>query len=800
MCACPFLGLYDDATLMLSEGSAAHRCYATPSPTSPSEEHQVRCCLLDEYAACQLFVTARSSATQKPNLAARRSAMLRRTRQGAWVFWTVVMAAVCVLVVVIGGQEYLPMWPRPMPSAVDLIVNRLRTSTPIFSPAATRPDSPTATPAIPSDSPTGPDELAASEIEIQSTPNRVGIGALLPIQASSRSTNQLFLAPKIGNAGWWDNESPVQLGLNDSFLYAGSTGGRIYISAARFDLEELPRGAPLTAGMLTLTGAADSRLDPALDSTWLVQLIAEQQMSSLVGTDFLALYSAPSSITLLPELQTGDLRKDGKNVWNFDDSTLRWIEQERTHGAQSVTMRIVAATDRDEGTLFGWDSGLGLKTEGRGPQLLLEYAPPPATPPPFPTTRFVVATLTPVPENVLTVVARQATATTVAQTTGTYTPLPYFVTPTPFPQNLETVQARAVALGLPVVVLETLVPLNSATATAVAEYATAVALTTGTFTPVPAEFVTPFVVVPSLPAENSLTAVARITQAAQAELAAVATATPLPWNAVIGEFVVATPLPENVATAAALSIQQTVSAQLLGPPTATPFQWIVITPTPAPQPTATATLPVLLPQKAFTATPIPTATEVVPGSLPDEFRNLVFFKTNRGNGEETWFYAPASGESGKITRDWVYPLAQEQLALSPDAKQAVIVKRDSNSTAQLFIRSFEYGTEKQITNFGRDSYDPAWSPKGDWIAFVSMNSGNDEIYRVSPDGSIVEQLTRNQWEWDKHPTWSPDGQQIVFFSNRSSGRRQLWTMNADGANQQPFLVSDYEDYYPIWAR
>ncbi len=799
MCACPFLGLYDDATIMLSEGTAAHRCYATKPPISPTENHQAYFCLLDDYSSCQFFLAARSTGAQKPDLTARRPALLRRTRRGTLVFWAAVMAAVLILVAAIGGQENWPMWPHAIPGTAERAFRRAANSTLMPLPSATRLERPTASLVL-SDAPASSAGITAERTGVQPPPDRAKFVVFSPTRTSSLSTNQLFLAPKIGNAGWWDNESPVQRGLNDSFLYVGSTGGRIYISAARFDLEELPRGALLTAGSLTLTGVADSRLDPTLDSTWLVQVISEQQLGSLVGTDFLALYSAPSSITLFPELQTGDLQKDGKNVWNFDDSTLRWVEQERINGAKSVTVRIVAATGSDQDTLFGWDSGLGLKTENNGPQLLLEYAPPPATPPPFPTTRFVVATATPVPENVLTVVALQGTATTVAQTTGTYTPLPYFITPTPFPQNLETVQARALALGLPVVVLETPVALDAATETAVAEYATAVALTTGTFTPVPTGFVTPFVVVPSPLAENSLTAVARTTQAAQAELTASETATSLPWNAVIGEFVVATPLPENVATAAALSIQQTASVQLLGPPTATPFQWIVITPTPVPQPTATATLPVLLPQKAFTATPIPTATEVTPDSLPDEFRNLVFFKTNRGSGEETWFYAPASGESGKITRDWVYPLAQKQLALSPDVNHAVIVKRDSNNIAQLFIRSFEYGSEKQITNFGRDSYDPAWSPKGDWIAFVSTNSGNDEIYRISPDGSVVEQLTSNQWEWDKHPTWSPDGQQIVFFSNRDSGRRQLWTMNADGSNPQPFLISAYEDYYPIWAR
>jgi TolB protein len=129
-----------------------------------------------------------------------------------------------------------------------------------------------------------------------------------------------------------------------------------------------------------------------------------------------------------------------------------------------------------------------------------------------------------------------------------------------------------------------------------------------------------------------------------------------------------------------------------------------------------------------------------------------------------------------------------------------VVKEDNNRVLQIFVRSLEYGTDTQITSFSRDSYDPAWSPTGEWIAFVGTNSGNDEIYRVSPDGATVQQLTKNQYEWDKHPTWSPDGTQILFYSNRETGRRQLWIMNADGNSQRNYTSDEYENWDPIWTR
>jgi len=809
MCACPYLGLYDDATIMLSEATPAHRCFGTKPATSPSIDHQASHCLAAAHANCPYYLAA--ARQDGGRRLAAGSVRRQRKGTGALVFAGILAVIVLVAGAVFAANGAFGLLPSPTPPNVEIAIAETATATTTVIATVTATATPTPSPSPidePStelvieplvDTPTATQPALTLPSPTQPSPLIADIATPAPGGVPAPEAQQLVLTPSSGGAGWWDSSDDVQVGLNDSFLYAGVFGSESLLSAVRFNLNRIPRGAPILAGELQLNGLSDDRLNPAADGLWRVQLIPQTELDNLIGANFMMVYSAAAPITLR-ELRTQDLGRDRMNSWALEPSTLRWLEEQRINGAESIIVRITASTNDTGDTLFAWDSGLGQKTAGVPPMLLLDIGPPPPTPPPLPTYDYLVATFTPAPENVLTAVAQQNTATAIAETIGTYTPVPPFVTPTPLPQNLATVQVAALLAGKPPVVVETPVPANEATATAIAEYATAVAVTTGTFTPVPTEYVTPFVIPPSPPAVNVATVVARVAEATTVALAGGPTFTPLPYNAVIGEFVIATPTPQNVATAAAIALAATADAQTFGPAAPTPFHWIVITATPEPLPTATPTTPPLILAEDFTPTPIPTATEFIPDTLPNEFKNLIFFRRGTGSDAETWIYNPVTQQTGLITRAWLYPLAQTILARSPDGRQEAIVKRDAAGVAQIHVRSIGSERTQQITSFSRDSYDPAWSPTGEWIAFVSSNPGNDEIYRISPDGSIVQRLTNNTWEWDKHPTWSPDGQQIVFFSNRDVGRTQLWIMNADGSGQRNLLASEFNDLYPVWTR
>lgn len=83
------------------------------------------------------------------------------------------------------------------------------------------------------------------------------------------------------------------------------------------------------------------------------------------------------------------------------------------------------------------------------------------------------------------------------------------------------------------------------------------------------------------------------------------------------------------------------------------------------------------------------------------------------------------------------------------------------------------------------------------IVFTSNRDGNQEIYVMDSDGKNQKRLTRNP-KYDTHPSWSPDGQKIVFSSLRKGSKIQLYVMDCDGKNQQR-LTDGWLDRYPSWS-
>ena len=110
----------------------------------------------------------------------------------------------------------------------------------------------------------------------------------------------------------------------------------------------------------------------------------------------------------------------------------------------------------------------------------------------------------------------------------------------------------------------------------------------------------------------------------------------------------------------------------------------------------------------------------------------------------------------------------------------------------LWITHADSGERRRLTTGGGDGQ-PAWSPDGKQIAYISKDDGNFEIYKINRDGSGKVRLTDTP-QSDGLPIWSPDGKWIAFRSDRS-GKWAICVMRSDGSGVAQVVEADV---LPLW--
>lgn len=127
-------------------------------------------------------------------------------------------------------------------------------------------------------------------------------------------------------------------------------------------------------------------------------------------------------------------------------------------------------------------------------------------------------------------------------------------------------------------------------------------------------------------------------------------------------------------------------------------------------------------------------------------------------------------------------------SLSPDGRFFAIQSLRSGSQ-EIWISSIAGDSLRQLTFLGGPmTGSPSWSPQGDKILFDSRPDGHSHIFMVPAAGGQPKQFTFGN-DNDIVPRWSHDGQIIYFRSNRG-GRWQLWKISANGGAPQPMTSSD----------
>ena len=94
----------------------------------------------------------------------------------------------------------------------------------------------------------------------------------------------------------------------------------------------------------------------------------------------------------------------------------------------------------------------------------------------------------------------------------------------------------------------------------------------------------------------------------------------------------------------------------------------------------------------------------------------------------------------------------------------------------------------------RNASFPAWSPKGDLIAFTRERTGGADVWVIRPDGTGVRVLFHNA----AFSAWSPNGERVAY--TRLSGKgADIYAAKLDGSDELRVTTSPAPDFLPAWS-
>lgn len=125
---------------------------------------------------------------------------------------------------------------------------------------------------------------------------------------------------------------------------------------------------------------------------------------------------------------------------------------------------------------------------------------------------------------------------------------------------------------------------------------------------------------------------------------------------------------------------------------------------------------------------------------------------------------------------------------------------DRDGNPEVYFGDIRATAVRRLTTHTATDGEPALTPGGDRIAFVSMRSGTPRLWTMDTLGGSLEALGTGSATFypERAPTWSPQGDRIAFTSART-GTSQVFVVDATGGVAVQLTSEAGGAFDPSWS-
>lgn len=201
--------------------------------------------------------------------------------------------------------------------------------------------------------------------------------------------------------------------------------------------------------------------------------------------------------------------------------------------------------------------------------------------------------------------------------------------------------------------------------------------------------------------------------------------------------------------------------------------------------------------KNFTYTQLTTQNgeELFPNLSPDG-KSFLYSSRESGNWD---IYLKQIDSSAQISLTKDSSVDDKQAVFSPDGSQ--IAFRSERNGGGIFVMDSKGENVRQITDVG---FYPNWSPDGKEIVYAiddfdepgSRTIVPSQLWKVKVETGEKYLITERDVV---QPSWSPNKKRIAFWGLDAGGKRDVWTISADGGEPKAVTNDAAIDWNPVWS-